>query len=237
MATFWIAAILVLCFIPMQIVNINSDKINNVESFFSKISGGFTSIWNDSAMRSLTALVMIQSILISTLFSVLLPTYVDQQFHNPEALGVMVAAFGGGALVGSILYVSHASHLSLALTVILSCAAVSLSLLTIVISSDLYVSVAALAVGGFAISPVGPAAFTFIGHRFPAHMRGRVLAAFGAAASSGIPLGAISIGFAVQLAGVHVVLGSSAVLFAILAIYSALAVARSEGLIVQHDES
>jgi MFS family permease len=136
------------------------------------------------------------------LISVVAPVYAERYFGNGEVLGLIVGAFGGGALIGTLAYGQWARRLPRRAT-FLSCFVLSplLGFGALALRPSLATVVIAAVLAGVAAGPINPIYETVIQQQAPPHMLGRVFGTITALAYAGIPLGAILAGVLIEQIG------------------------------------
>jgi predicted MFS family arabinose efflux permease len=68
------------------------------------LRNGISFIWNDPALRALVVFPTLAVLLVGPLTSIVLPVLARETFGNPVVLGVMVASYGAGGLLGTAGY-------------------------------------------------------------------------------------------------------------------------------------
>jgi predicted MFS family arabinose efflux permease len=172
------------------------------------------------ANKLLLSMVLIATIgnsLDKPLIYVIAPVYADTVYGSAESLGLMVGAFGGGALAGTLLYGVVAHRLPRRLT-FLSCivAAPAVGFGTLAATPPLGVVVAAAALAGLIAGPINPLYETVIQEKTPPEMLGRTFGTITALEYVGIPIGSILAGVVVEEVGlVPTILGMGAIYLAV----------------------
>jgi MFS family permease len=152
-------------------------------------------------------------------YMVLLPVYVKTTFHgNAQLLGYMMAASSVGALVGTLMLASRKSVLGLGKWLIISLFSLSASLFVFSFSTNLLISLLALAVGGFGMITQMACSNTILQTIVTDDKRGRVMSLFTMAFLGVSPIGGLLTGYLADRAGCSTVVALSGVLALILAI-------------------
>ena len=136
------------------------------------------------------------------LMYVIAPVYADEIYGSPESLGLMIGAFGGGALVGTLLYGVVAKRLPRRLT-FLTCFVVApaIGFGAFAATPPLVAVVIAAAVAGVIAGPINPIFETVVQEKTPPEMLGRVFGTLTALAYLGIPIGSVLAGICVEAFG------------------------------------
>lgn len=176
------------------------------QGYFNELARGLRSIYQDGLMLSIIAIAVAINFLVNPLVSVVTPVYANEVFGSAADYGLMLAGFGGGALLGTLLYGAFGHALPRRSTYVLSCAVSGLPIWLLVATPPLPMSVAALAIVGLGIGPSNPLLFTVIQEKSPAKMRGRVLGTFVSLATAASPMGMLTAGYALDALGLKVTL-------------------------------
>ena len=137
------------------------------------------------------------------LFAVILPVYADTVFGSAVNLGVMLGGFGGGALVGAILYGAGDHRLPRRLTFMLAFLLSSATLGGLAFLPGIVVATAILIVSGLLGGALNPLLMTLLQERTPDGMRGRVFGMVMALEWIAMPLGMLLAGLALEYLGVR----------------------------------
>jgi len=133
---------------------------------------------------------------------VIAPVYADEIYGSPESLGLMIGAFGGGALVGTVLYGVLGKRLPRRLT-FLSCfvAAPAVAFGTFAATPPLVAVLIAAALAGVIAGPINTMFETVVQEKTPPQMLGRVFGTLTALAYLGIPISSVLAGICVEAFG------------------------------------
>ena len=184
---------------------------------------GFRFLFRDSVMRTVLPTTALYGFILSAYFGVVLPVYVDDQFGEPAYLGTLIAALGGGSLVGILLYgaVGHRYGRYSTLLVISAVSAAAIWLFTV--PAYLPTDLVAMFIFGFATGPFNPLMRTILQKRTPERLLGRVLNALFTLASITPPLGLLIAGIAIDTFGLQPVQYTAAILISLVPLWVALA--------------
>jgi MFS family permease len=133
---------------------------------------------------------------------VILPSYVKELYGGATGMGFIVAAAGGGALIGLALFGWIGPRLPRYAVLMIAGISFKIPWWVLAFSPSLPVATAAIVVSGIATGPIGPLWTTILQERVPAELRGRVFGVFGAAAMIGTPLMMVVTGYLVEWLGV-----------------------------------
>lgn len=190
--------------------------------YFDELARGLRFIRQNGLVLSIIAIAVAVNLLVNPLVSVVTPVYASEVFGSPVDYGLMLAGFGGGALLGTLLYGAFGHVLPRRATYVLSCAVSGLPIWLLVATPPLPISVGVLVIIGLGIGPANPLLFTVIQEESPAAMRGRVLGAFTSLATAAAPAGMLAAGYSLDALGLEATLILVAGIYTFVVIVSAL---------------
>ncbi|MDP9381026.1 MAG: MFS transporter [Chloroflexota bacterium] len=213
-ASFAVSAAMVALAVPSPAADsVDTGEEQPSGTYLGELLDGLRFIRRDRLVLTLVLTVMLTNFLDAPLFSVVMPVYAARAFGSAVDLGLMVAAFGGGSLVGVVLYGVVGHKLSRRAAFAGAFVLAGLPFWALAMLPGLPVTVGALALSGLAAGPLNPIIQTVGYERIPAHMRGRVFGAVTAGAYVAMPLGVLVAGYALERIGI------SATLIAVAACY------------------
>lgn len=165
--------------------------------------------------------------------SVVLIVYAERVLSGVVDLGLLLGAFGIGALAGSALYGILGPRLPRRVTLAAANTALSASTLALIMAPSLPAAVVALVCAGVALGPGNPIIYTVTQERTPESLLGRVTGAQLALSNAAVPLGTMLAGYLLDAIGVRSTLAASAATILAGAAYTALSPAL-KGLDVRH---
>ncbi len=164
--------------------------------YMAELTAGLRFTIHDRVIRALILSALLVNFLTEPVISVILPVYTKRILDSSIAFGVTVAAMGGGALVGTIVYGSIGHKLPRRATFIGAFAGLALPFIVLAALLPFIVILAAFVVGGIASGPLNPLMAAVLQERVPTHMRARVFGVLSAGASAATPLGLLLAGYA-----------------------------------------
>ena len=201
-----------------------SEVEDRAAGVFASIREGLAAVWNDRTLRALFVLVGAINFLSSGAFEVGIPVLAGSRLpEGASAFGIIVSAFGGGSLLGTVLAgvlpKPAPRHMGTMLLVVTSIMGMGLALLGLA-SSTALASALALAMG-LASGYVFLLLITWLQARTPQAMLGRTM---GLLMFSAVGLNPIStaLGGAIARLDVTALLVGSGILLAIVVLLSAL---------------
>ena len=202
--TFTTSALIVAFGVPRSLGRISGrdESGEPVGGYWAELKEGLHYIGSHRVILWVVIVITIGNSLDKPLITVVAPVYAERIFGNPESLGLMVGAFGGGALLGTLAYGAIGRQWPRRRT-FLTCFVVAplIAFGVLALTPPLPVVVLAAFVSGLVAGPINPVFETVVQERTPAYMLGRVFGALQALAFVGIPIGAVAAGAAIEAAG------------------------------------
>ncbi|MCO5175928.1 MAG: MFS transporter [Thermomicrobiales bacterium] len=179
-------------------------------------------ILSDSFLRAIIQVSVGANLLFSALFAVALPVYAKEVFDDPRVLGLIIAGFGGGSLVGTILYGIVGERLPRIKLLLGGVALMAVGLWSLPWSTWVALSVIGAAAMGLANGPINATLMVILQERVPESHLGRVYSSLMAMVQIASPVGVVLAGFILDSVAVTVVLAGIAGLFSLIAILTFL---------------
>jgi MFS family permease len=202
-ASFAVSALMIAALVPSAAARpAEKQKARYLED----LKAGLRFIRRDPLIFAVVSTVMLTNFLDAPLFAVIMPVYVKQAFGSAVNLGLIIAGFGAGAMLGTIIFGAIGHKLSRRLTFAASFIIVGLQFFFLAILPPPGFIIAAFALLGLASGPLNPIIMTVTQERVPAEMRGRVLGTMTAGAYLAVPLGMLLAGYLVEWKGVRATL-------------------------------
>ena len=167
-------------------------------SLLVDLGEGLRFLRRDPIIRAITATSAIGNFLATALFAVILPVYVRLRFGDAVALGLLLAGWGAGALLGALLYGALGPRLPRHPLLVVGTALAGPPLCALAVWPVLPLSggIAALALTGACLGALNPLGFTLLQERTPPALRGRVFGAVFALGGIAAPLALLLAGYA-----------------------------------------
>lgn len=159
---------------------------------------GIHFIWRDRLLLTIVGTVMITNFLDT---GILQTIFIQRAYQNALALGLSVAASGGGAVLGALFFGAWGTRLSRRMLFIGLFILLSLRYFIYAFYPPLELVIAVQFMTGLAAGPINPLLYTVQYERVPADLRGRVFGAISAGAMLATPLGALYSGVGVDRIG------------------------------------
>ncbi len=197
-ASFLVSAALIGVFVAAPA---RSDDAEPRGRFLGELAEGLRFVWDERLLRALVLTVLVTNLLDAPL-PVVMAVFAESAYGSAADLGLMYGAFGGAALVGSLVFSWRGHRWPRRLTFLLCFSAIPLMYLVLATLPSLAVALVALACVGLAAGPLNPLIFTITAELVPVELRGRVFGAVRAGAWAAIPLGILVGGVLVSAVGV-----------------------------------
>ncbi|HET6651300.1 MAG TPA: MFS transporter [Nocardioides sp.] len=163
----------------------------------------FDFIWRDPALRALVLFPTAAVLMVGPLTPIVLPVLARETFGDPVMLGVMVASYGAGGLIGTAGFGIFGSRvprrrLYVGVFIVLPCTFAGVALVP-----SLPVIVAMLVTLGAAAGALVPLQATIRQERSPARLLPRVVGLSTASIPVAAPIGVLATGFLIDGFGLH----------------------------------
>lgn len=181
--------------------------------YAAELREGFRYVRHERLIFALVIIAMTLNFFDAAFSGVILPVYVRQVFDSALDLGLITAAFGGGALVGALLFGAVGHRLPRRGTFVGSFILVSLPFMAFPAYPPLPILLLAVTVSGIGAGPLNAIIGTVVFERVPSGMRGRVLGTLTAGAWLTMPLGMLAGGALTEQFGVRTLLIAIAAIY------------------------
>lgn len=195
-ASFALCAVLVWAFVPRRAPTEAGENSSSIDAML-----GLKILARDAPLRALTIVAGIANFAGTPLFVVLLPALAIQGQVDAAGLGIMLAAFGGGWLVGSLWFAARGATIGRRRLLAGGFAGTGLGLLLAAIAPSIALVSVALIFAGAASGPINPLAYTVMQERIPEELRGRAFGAVLGAVLLAAPAGMLTFGFVTEARG------------------------------------
>lgn len=193
------------------------------ESIMRQFAEGVRYMRDQAAMWQPLVTILVVSFLPSALVQ-LAPAFAEEQFDTSQAgYGLLVAAYGLGSVLGSVLIAAHADRGRRSAAALVGLAGSISGVLLVAATTSLPVGLVGLFVMGASYVTITISLNTSIQVRVDEVFRGRAVSLYLMAMLTGLPLGALALGWVADGIGLRTTTVATAVL---LAVYSAIVVTR-----------
>lgn len=196
-ATFVVSASLVALVVPapVQVARTAGGR------YLDELKSGLRFLRADRLLFSMAVSVGIGNFLGASLFSVIYPVFVKDEFGRASVLGILAAAFGIGGLLGAVVYGVYGHRVPRRAMWIASFMAVPAMLFVPLLTTSLPLILVVLMVSSIFTGPTNALMVTVRHERIPPPLRGRVFSTFSAITAVATPLGILLAGYAVESFG------------------------------------
>ncbi|MDQ3655974.1 MAG: MFS transporter [Chloroflexota bacterium] len=203
-----LAALIVLTMVPASVFAKTSFASSG---YLADMMAGFRFIRRDPVLWPMAIFLAISNAITVSMAGVILPVYVRDTFGSAASLGVMLAAAGAGAVLGSGLYGMFSNRVSRRLLWYAMHLVVPLEFGIFLTSPAVTAIVIVFFFVGFLSGPANPIMVTIRHERSPAAIRGRVFSTYSAIAMAAQPLGILVAGYMIEGLGFDVTILALAV--------------------------
>jgi MFS family permease len=196
--------------------------------YWDELVDGLRFLRGDQLLLAIVATVMITNFLDAAFGGVILPVYVNQVFGNALNLGLIIAASGGGAVLGAIIFGAIGHRLPRHATYVAMFVLVSFQFWVFALYPPFPLILVAAFITGVGSGPLNPIIDAVAYERIPSHMRGRVFGTIQAGAWVAMPLGMLVGGVLTEQFGVRPLLISLGVTYLVTTLSMAFIPAMQE---------
>ena len=208
-ASFAISALLIAVFVPDTV----RERTREVGSYLQELVAGLRFVRFDPILFPLILFFAAMNLVIGPVDALIVPVYASEVFGSAVAFGLMAAASGAGALVGTAIMGWIGHRLSRRAVFFGGFLSVPLALAALALTPNLPVTLAILTLLGLALGLTNILEYTIYFERIPEHMRARVMGLTGAIGWGTVPLGRLIGGFLLERFGLATSLALLAMLF------------------------
>ncbi|WP_312876740.1 MFS transporter [Streptomyces bohaiensis] len=186
------------------------------DGYWRRLAGGFRFLRTQPLLLLLYVTAAVTNLLDAAFTSVMLPVWVESSGHGPATIGLLAAAMGGTAVLGSTVAAVWAHRLPRRGVYFAGyLVAGAPRFLAMALGAPLWVVVLTFAVGGLGAGFLNPVISAVCFERIPRPLLGRVTSVGTSLAWAGMPLGGLFGGLAVTAVGLVPVLVCSGLLYAL----------------------
>lgn len=185
-ATFAVSAALIGALVPAVAAKSTEEKSS--ERYVADLMEGLRYIWSDRLIRAMSLTSAISNCIDAPL-TLLVSVYAIRRYDSAVPVGLIFAALGAGALIGSLWYGAVGHHLSRRGIYVLYRIPMATMYAAFAFTPSLPILLAAVFFDGLGVGPANPLASTIMQERVPVALRGRVQGMRTAMAFLAIPLG------------------------------------------------
>jgi MFS family permease len=166
-----------------------AEKQEKRMKYFDELREGLHFIAHDALILSIVVMVMLTNFLDAIFGGVVQPVYVKEVFGDALALGLLIAASGGGAVIGGLIFAAIGHRLPRHAIFVAAFVLTSFRFWVYAIYPPLSVLVVTTFITSIGAGPLNPIIGAVEFERIPPMMRGRVFGAITAGAWIAMPAG------------------------------------------------
>jgi len=172
-------------------------------NYFGELREGLRFIYNDKLMLAIVIMIMVTNFMDAVFSGVVQPVFVKQVYGEALDLGLLIAANGGGAVIGALIFSAIGPRLPRHAVFVFGFVLTSLRFFLYATYPPLWVTLIFVVLFSMGAGPLNPILGAVEFERIPRNMRGRVGGAISAGAWSAMPLGMLVGGVLTERLGVH----------------------------------
>jgi MFS family permease len=204
------------------------DKEEKIGKYFDELKDGLRFIAHDQLILSIVVMVMLTNFLDAIFGGVVQPVYVKEVFGSALNLGLLIAANGGGAVVGGLIFAAVGHSLPRHATFVAAFVLTGFRFWVYAIYPPLTVLIVTTFITSIGAGPLNPIIGAVEFERIPPNMRGRVFGAVTAGAWIAMPSGMLLGGIFTDRFGTFVMMIGLAITFFITTLSMAFIPAMKE---------
>ena len=190
-----------------------AEKGEKSGSYFEELRDGLRFIARDALIRSIVIMVMLTNFLDAIFGGVLQPVYVREVYGNALNLGLLIAANGGGAVIGGLIFAALGHRMPRHATFVGAFVLTGFRFWVYALYPPVWVLIVVTLITSIGAGPLNPIIGAIEFERIPPHMRGRVFGAITAGAWIAMPLGMLLGGILTDRFGTFVMMIGLAITF------------------------
>lgn len=171
--------------------------------YFDELREGLKFLANNKLMLAIVIMIMLTNFLDSAFGGVVQPVFVKQVYGSALDLGLLIAANGGGAVIGALIFSAIGHRLPRHAVFVFAFVLTSLRFFVYAVYPPIWLAILAVAVTSMGAGPLNPIIGAVEYERVPQNMRGRVFGAIHAGAWAAMPLGMLLGGVLTEQVGVR----------------------------------
>jgi MFS family permease len=203
-ASFFISAAIVWICIPRIVIHHETEQKSG--AYFEELKAGLRFIRADQLILAIVIMVMLMNFLDAIFGGVVQPVYVNQVYGNAFNLGLLIAANGGGAVIGGLIFAVIGHRLPRHATFVGAFMLTTFRYWVYALYPPIMVLVVVTLITSIGAGPLNPIIGSVEFERIPPHMRGRVFGAITAGAWVAMPLGVLLGGILTDQLGTFVMM-------------------------------
>jgi MFS family permease len=209
-ASFFVSAAIIWLVIPALRLAEQEPKPGN---YFDELRDGLRFIARDSLIMTIVIMVMLTNFLDAIFGGVLQPVYVREVYGSALNLGLLIAANGGGAVIGGLIFAAIGHRLPRHATFVSAFVLTGFRFWVYALYPPVWVLIIVTVITSIGAGPLNPIIGSIEFERIPSNMRGRVFGAITAGAWIAMPFGMLLGGILTDRLGTFVMMIGLAITF------------------------
>ena len=209
-ASFVVSAAIIGLMIPA--IRPTSDETKSGK-YFEELKDGLRFIVQDRLILSIVVMVMLTNFLDAIFGGVLQPVYVREVYGRAMDLGLLIAANGGGAVIGGLIFAAIGHRLPRHATFVGAFVLTGFRYWVYALYPPVWVMIVVTLICSIGAGPLNPIIGAIEFERIPSQMRGRVFGAITAGAWLAMPLGMLLGGILTDKLGTFIMMIGLAITF------------------------
>lgn len=185
-ASFFVSAVIIAIVIAAPKL---AEKEEKSGKYFDELKDGLRFIAHDQLILAIVVMVMLTNFFDAIFGGVVQPVYVKEVFGSALNLGLLIAANGGGAVIGGLIFAAVGHRLPRHATFVAAFVLTGFKFWVYLLHPPIYVLIASVLFTSIGAGPLNPIIGAVEFERIPPNMRGRVFGAVTAGAWIAMPLG------------------------------------------------
>ena len=224
-ASFVVSAAIIGLMIPA--ITSTAEEIKSGK-YFEELKDGLRFIVQDRLILSIVVMVMLTNFLDAIFGGVLQPVYVREVYGRAMDLGLLIAANGGGAVIGGLIFAAIGHRLPRHATFVGAFVLTGFRYWVYALYPPVWVMIIVTLICSIGAGPLNPIIDAIEFERIPSQMRGRVFGAITAGAWLAMPLGMLLGGILTDKLGTFIMMIGLAITFLITTLSMAFIPAMKE---------
>jgi MFS family permease len=172
-------------------------------NYLGELREGLRFIFDDKLLLAIVVMIMVTNFLDAVFGGVVQPVFVKQVYGQALDLGLLIAANGGGAVIGALIFSAIGLRLPRHTIFVFGFVLTSLKFFLYAVYPPLWLALVFVVISSMGAGPLNPIIGAVEYERVPKNMRGRVGGAVSAGAWSAMPLGMLVGGVLTEQLGVR----------------------------------
>lgn len=206
-ASFAFSALMIGLFVPISALpRQQAGNVASKQGYFTDLGEGLRFVRRDIVILTIILVLMVTNMLDNANFAVVQPAYMLQIFHSALPYGILIAASGGMAFVGTVIFGTIGHRFPRRLTFGIAFTIGGALRFWVLLTGNFPLMLGWYLLGGLALGPLNSLIGTVLQERVPPEMRARIFGLLGAGVLAGIPIGTFASGFVVAWIGLRATL-------------------------------